>query len=216
MKNKTKDLTEGSISKLILMFALSLLGSSLIQQMYSTVDLIFVGRCIGKEASAAVGSSDLLVTCIVGLFTGISVGSGVVAAQAFGQKNNKTLHKVIQTAFFFGLIGALVLMIGGIILAPTFLHWLDTPAEVFDMAVLYLRIYFAGIFGIVEYNLCSGIVRSLGDARSALKFQIFGGVANIVCRLSVHRSIPYGNSWSCAGNDRCADRFGTSDDPLSV
>ena len=181
MKNKTKDLTEGSIGKLILMFALPLLGSSLIQQMYSTVDLIFVGRCIGKEASAAVGSSDLLVTCIVGLFTGISVGSGVVAAQAFGQKNNKTLHKVIQTAFFFGLIGALVLMIGGIILAPTFLHWLDTPAEVFDMAVLYLRIYFAGIFGIVEYNLCSGIVRSLGDARSALKFQIFGGVANIVC-----------------------------------
>ena len=71
MKNKTKDLTEGSIGKLILMFALPLLGSSLIQQMYSTVDLIFVGRFIGKEASAAVGSSDLLVTCIVGLFTGI-------------------------------------------------------------------------------------------------------------------------------------------------
>lgn len=180
MKNKTKDLTEGSIGKLILMFALPLLGSSLIQQMYSTVDLIFVGRFIGKEASAAVGSSDLLVTCIVGLFTGISVGSGVVAAQAFGQKNNKSLHKVIQTAFFFGVLGALVLMVGGLLLAPTFLHWLGTPEEVFDQALLYLRIYFAGIFGIVEYNLCSGIVRSLGDAKSALKFQIFGGLANIL------------------------------------
>ena len=180
MNGHTKDLTEGNIGKLILLFALPLLGSSLIQQMYSTVDLIFVGRFIGKEASAAVGSSDLLVTCIVGLFTGISVGSGVVAAQAFGQKNNKTLHQVIQTAFFFGLIGALVLMVGGLLLAPTFLHWLDTPDEVFDMAVLYLRIYFAGIFGIVEYNLCSGIVRSLGDAKSALRFQIFGGLTNIV------------------------------------
>lgn len=179
MNKGTKSLTEGTPWKIIVMFALPLLGSSLIQQMYSTVDLIFVGQFIGKEASAAVGSSDLLVTCIVGLFTGISVGSGVVAAQAFGQKDNKTLHRVIQTAFFFGVIGAFVLLVAGIAFAPTFLRWLDTPDEVFDMAVTYLRIYFAGIFGIVEYNLCSGIVRSLGDARAALRFQIIGGLTNV-------------------------------------
>lgn len=180
MDKRTKNLTEGNPWKIIVLFALPLLGSSLIQQMYSTVDLIFVGKFIGKEASAAVGSSDLLVTCIVGLFTGISVGSGVVAAQAFGQKDKKTLHRVMQTAFFFGLIGALVLMAAGILLAPTFLLWLDTPEEVFDMALAYLRIYFAGIFGLVEYNLCSGIVRSLGDSRAALRFQVIGGIVNIV------------------------------------
>ena len=180
MSNNTKDLTVGSPARLILLFALPLLGSSLIQQMYSTVDLIFVGKFIGKEAAAAVGSSDLLVTCLVGLFTGISVGSGVVAAQAFGNKDDKTLHKVIQTAFFFGLLGALVLMLAGIYFAPAFLRLLDTPDEVFDMAVTYLRIYFAGIFGIVEYNLCSGIVRSLGDAKAALRFQIIGGLCNVM------------------------------------
>ena len=157
MDKRTKNLTEGKPWKIIVLFALPLLGSSLIQQMYSTVDLIFVGQFIGKEASAAVGSSDLLVTCIVGLFTGISVGSGVVAAQAFGQGDKTTLHRVIQTAFFFGLMGALVLMTAGICLAPTFLRWLDTPEEVYPMALTYLRIYFAGIFGLVEYNLCSGI-----------------------------------------------------------
>lgn len=179
MDNRTRNLTEGKPWKIIVLFALPLLGSSLIQQMYSTVDLIFVGQFIGKEASAAVGSSDLLVTCIVGLFTGISVGSGVVAAQAFGQGDKKTLHRVIQTAFFFGLMGALVLMAAAICLAPTFLRWLDTPGEVFPMALTYLRIYFAGIFGLVEYNLCSGIVRSFGNSRSALKFQVIGGLANI-------------------------------------
>lgn len=180
MNTGTKNLTEGKTWKIIVLFALPLLGSSLIQQMYSTVDLIFVGQFIGKEASAAVGSSDLLVTCIVGLFTGISVGSGVVAAQAFGQKDETTLHKVIQTAFFFGVIGAVVLMMAGILLAPTFLRWLDTPEDVFEMALTYLRIYFAGIIGLVEYNLCSGIVRSLGDSRAALKFQVIGGIVNIV------------------------------------
>ncbi len=180
MKKGAKDLTQGSPWKNILFFGLPLLGSSLIQQMYSTVDLVFVGRCIGKGASAAVGSSDLLVTCIVGLFTGISVGSGVIAAQAFGQKNREKLHDVIQTAFFFGILGSLVLMLGGILLSPVFLRWLRTPDEVYPTALLYLRIYFAGVFGLVEYNLCSGIVRSLGDARAALRFQILGGLVNVV------------------------------------
>lgn len=179
MGKGTKNLTEGKPWKIIVLFALPLLGSSLIQQMYSTVDLIFVGKFIGKEASAAVGSSDLLVTCIVGLFTGISVGSGVVAAQAFGKKDQKTLHRVIQTAFFFGLIGSLLLMLVGMVMAPVFLRWLNTPDEVFTMALVYLRIYFSGIFGIVEYNLCSGIVRSLGDAKAALAFQVIGGLTNV-------------------------------------
>lgn len=179
MGKGTKNLTEGKPWKIIVLFALPLLGSSLIQQMYSTVDLIFVGKFIGKEASAAVGSSDLLVTCIVGLFTGISVGSGVVAAQAFGKKDQKTLHRVIQTAFFFGLIGSLLLMFVGMVMAPVFLRWLNTPDEVFTMALVYLRIYFSGIFGIVEYNLCSGIVRSLGDAKAALAFQVIGGLTNV-------------------------------------
>lgn len=178
-KSGARKLTEGSVWKIIVLFALPLLGSSLVQQMYSTIDLIFVGRFIGKGAAAAVGSGDLLLTCLIGLFTGISVGSGVIAAHSFGNDDREKFHQVIQTVYSFGLIGALVLFVTGEAMAPLFLTWLNTPAEIMPMAVTYLRIYFCGIFAIVSYNLCSGVVRALGDSASAFRFQVLGGLANI-------------------------------------
>ncbi|MCQ2511515.1 MAG: MATE family efflux transporter, partial [Lachnospiraceae bacterium] len=168
-KSGMKNLTVGKPSKVLLLYALPLLGSFLVQQLYSAVDLIFVGQFIGKEASSAVGSSDLLITCIVGLFTGISVGSGVVAAQAFGAGDRKTLKKLIQTVYTFSLIGATVLFIVGQLMAPTFLHWLSTPDDVYPLALNYLRIYFVSVLAIILYNLGSGIVRALGDSGAALR-----------------------------------------------
>lgn len=179
-KSGLKDLTVGNPSKVILLYALPVLGSFLVQQLYSAVDLIFVGQFIGKEASSAVGSSDLLITCIVGLFTGISVGSGVVAAQTFGAGDRKTLKKLIQTVYTFSLLGAAVLFVLGQLLAPTFLHWLSTPEEVYPVALTYLRVYFISVFAIIMYNLGSGIIRSLGDSAAAFRFQIYGGLFNVV------------------------------------
>ncbi len=179
-KSGMKDLTVGNPSKVILLYALPLLGSFLIQQMYSAADLIFAGQFIGKEASSAIGSSDLLITCIVGLFTGISIGSGVVAAQAFGGCDRKTLKKLIQTVYTFSLIGAAVLFAMGEMLAPTFLRWLSTPADVYPVALTYLRIYFVSVFAIILYNLGSGIVRALGDSPAAFRFQVYGGLINVV------------------------------------
>ncbi len=178
-KSGARKLTEGSVWKIIVLFALPLLGSSLVQQMYSTIDLIFVGRFIGKGAAAAVGSGDLLLTCLIGLFTGISVGSGVIAAHSFGNDDRERFHQVIQTVYTFGLFGSLVLFAVGQAMTPLFLRWLDTPSEIMPMAVTYLRIYFCGIFAIVSYNLCSGVVRALGDSASAFRFQVMGGLANI-------------------------------------
>ena len=179
-KSLSRDLTKGSPWKKILLFALPLLGSSLIQQLYSTVDLIFVGRFIGKEASAAVGSSDLLVTLLVGLFTGISVGSSVIAGQAFGSGDKNRLHQLIQSVVAFGAIGSLVLIGLGEIFAPALLRLMNTPEEVFSMAVVYLRIYFLCLFSLVLYNLGSGIVRAIGDSMAAMRFQIFGAITNVV------------------------------------
>lgn len=174
------DLTKGTPWKKILFFALPILGSSLIQQLYSTVDLIFVGRFIGKEAAAAVGSSDLLVTLLVGLFTGISVGSSVVAAQAFGSGDKKRLHRLIQNVFSFGVAGSAVLLILGQLLAPTLLHLMNAPEEIMSMASTYLRIYFFCIFSLILYNLGSGIIRAIGDSVSAMRYQIIGGFANVL------------------------------------
>lgn len=99
LKKNTHTLTEGSIWKGILLFALPLLGSSLIQQLYSTVDLIFVGQLLGTKASAAIGASGLIVTCLIGFFNGMAVGTNVFAARHYGAKRFNELKKLIQTIF---------------------------------------------------------------------------------------------------------------------
>lgn len=173
-------LTSGSINQQLLLFALPFLGSSLIQQLYNTVDLMFVGNFLGKEAAAAVGAGGLLVTCMVGFFTGMSVGVGVVAARAFGSGKERELHDVIHTAAGMMLLGALVLTVVGLLFAPVFLRWMHTPDGIMPMAVTYIRIYFLSLLSIITYNICSGILRALGNSRSPMIYQFLGGLANIV------------------------------------
>ena len=114
LKKNTHTLTEGSIWKGILLFALPLLGSSLIQHLYSTVDLIFVGQLLGTKASAAIGASGLIVTCLIGFFNGMAVGTNVFAARHYGAKRFNELKKLIQTIFWTGIIGGLLLMVIGL------------------------------------------------------------------------------------------------------
>lgn len=118
MKNNSLTLTEGVIWKNVLFFALPLLGTSLIQQLYHTVDLIYVGNFVGKEAAAAVAASTLFVTCQVGFFSGMSIGSSVVASYAFGTGNQKELKKVVHTAIALGFVSGIIIMVIGLIGAP--------------------------------------------------------------------------------------------------
>ena len=179
MKKNTHTLTEGSVWKGILLFALPLLGSSLIQQLYSTVDLIFVGQLLGTKASAAIGASGLIVTCLIGFFNGMAVGTNVFAARHYGAKHFEKLRKLIQTIFWTGIIGGLLLMVIGLILSPTFLTWMGTPKSIFPLAVRYLRIYMVSMISIVSYNLLSGVLRALGDSKTPMIYQFFGGVINV-------------------------------------
>lgn len=173
------NLTEGKITKQLIWFALPFLGSSLIQQLYNTVDLMFVGRLLGKEASAAVGAGGLLITCILGLFTGLSVGVGVVTASAFGGKKYDEVKKTVHTAASLSLIGGIVMAFFGIWLAPEFLGLMNVPADILPMAVGYIRIYFLSLLSIIGYNMSAGILRALGDSRSPMLYQLWGGIANI-------------------------------------
>ena len=171
---KTLDLTTGSISRKLILFALPLLFGSLVQQLYNTVDLIFVGNFIGKSASAAIGASSLLITCLVGFFGGMSVGSGVVISQIFGARDYKKLSRAVHNTAALCLAGGLALMVLGYILAPVFLRLINTPEAIRPAAVGYLRIYFLSFFSVVSYNLGSGVIRALGDSRTPLYAQIVG------------------------------------------
>ena len=180
-KNSVNDLTKGPVARQILLFALPFLGSSLIQQLYNTVDLIFVGNVLGTEASAAVGAGSLLITCLLGFFTGISVGVGVVAAKAFGGGDRRALRDIVHTAAGISVLGSLLLIAVGVAFAPAFLRWLNTPEDILPLAVVYMRIYFAGLFSIVTYNVSSGILRALGNSRDPMRYQLIGGITNVVC-----------------------------------
>lgn len=179
MKNRTKDLTKGPIGKQIFLFALPLLGGSLIQQLYNTVDLIFVGQFVGKNASAAVGAGGLMVNCILGFFTGLGVGVGILAARFFAMEKKKELRKLIHCTAGLGLVFSLLFTFAGIVFTPFFLRLLNTPADIMEQAAVYLRIYMLSLFSIVSYNLGSGILRALGNTKDPMLYQMAGGILNV-------------------------------------
>ncbi|MGI6007308.1 MAG: MATE family efflux transporter [Ruminococcus sp.] len=178
-KVKQMDLTQGIIWKQLLLFALPLLGSSFIQQLYNTVDLLFVGNFIGKEASAAVGASSLMITCLVGFFSGMSVGSGVILSQKIGAKSEREIHDTIHTAVCLSFIGGVTLTVIGYLLAPHFMQWMNTPEQIMQSAVSYLRIYFLSLTSVIIYNIGSGLIRAMGDSRSPMLIQLAGGLVNV-------------------------------------
>ena len=175
-----RDLTQGPIRKQLISFALPLFAGSLIQLLYNTVDLMFVGRVLGTEASAAVGASSLIVTCILGAFTGLSVGVGVVTAKAVGSGNIGRLNQIIHCAAGLTCVLSLVFTVLGLIMAPEFLRWIQTPADVLENATAYLRLYLLSLISIVSYNMGSGILRALGNTKSPTLYQLAGGIANII------------------------------------
>ena len=181
MSTQTKgDLTVGPIGKKLLLFAAPLLLGSLVQQLYNTVDLIFVGNYIGSSASAAIGASSLLITCLVGFFGGMSVGSGVVIAQLYGAKDTHGLDRAVHNTAALCLAGGVLMMALGYLLAPGYLRLIRTPESIRGSAVSYLRIYFFSFLSIITYNLSSGVIRALGDSKTPLYAQLAGGLVNVV------------------------------------
>ncbi len=179
-KKKNTDLTEGAIVKKIILFALPLLGSSLIQQLYNTADLLYIGQVLGKNASAAVGASTMMVTCLVGLFGGLSVGATVAVANAFGAKDHGKVRRILHTSAALSIISGIIVFVAGYFFAPAFIYALGTPEEIVGSAIGYLRIYFFSSLFIVSYNMGAGVMRGMGEAFVPLVFQIIGGVTNVI------------------------------------
>lgn len=176
-------MTEGVIWKQLLMFAVPLLLGNLFQQLYNTVDSVVVGNYIGGNALAAVGASNPIINLLVGLFMGIATGAGVVIARFFGAQDKENAQKAVHTALAISLLSGLVLMVAGALLSPVILGLVNTPPEVMDGAVTYMRIYFLGVLAMMFYNMGAGILRAVGDSRTPLYFLIVASVVNIVLDL---------------------------------
>jgi MATE efflux family protein len=177
-------MTEGNIWMHLILFALPLLIGNLFQQLYNTVDSIVVGNFVSKTALAAVGSTDNIINTIIGFFSGLATGAGVVISHSFGSGDKKALHRAVHTTITLTFVLSIFFTIAGLLLAPLFLKLMATPEDVLPEASAYLRIYFAGVSGLMIYNMGSGILRAVGDSRRPLYILIVCAVTNIVLDLA--------------------------------
>ena len=183
MAAKTRDLTEGSIKRVLLSFAAPLFLSQLFQQLYNSADALIVGNILGKEALAAVSSSGPLIHLFIGFFNGASTGAGVVISRYFGAQDRDRVRQAIHTNVFFSFLTGLLLSVVGVLLTPYILRWMGTDPSVLPQSESYFRWYFAGAAAIVMYNSLKGIMTALGDSRRPLFYLIFSSVLNVILDL---------------------------------
>lgn len=177
------DMTQGSITKHLINFSLPLLLGNLFQQLYNMVDTWVVGNYVSNEAFSAVGTVGPVINTLIGFFLGLSSGAGVVISQYYGAGREEKVRQAVHTALMLTLVLGVVFTAAGIVMTPLMLQLMKTPAEVAPEQAAYLRIYFAGVMGLLLYNMGSGILRAVGDSRRPFYFLVVSAVLNTVLDL---------------------------------
>ena len=177
------DMTKGNITRHLVNFALPLLLGNLFQQLYNMVDTWVVGNYVSNEAFSAVGTVGPVINTLIGFFLGLSSGAGVVISQYYGAGREEKVRQAVHTALMLTLALGVVFTVAGIAMTPLMLQLMKTPAEVAPEQATYLRIYFAGVIGLLLYNMGSGILRAVGDSRRPFYFLVVSAVLNTVLDL---------------------------------
>ena len=181
--NYELDMTHGKLIPKVAAFAVPLMLTSILQLLYNAADVIVVGRCTGKEALAAVGSTASLINLIVNVFLGLSVGTNVVAARYYGANDYRGTQETVHTSILISLIGGVGIGIFGFIFGGTFLAWMGSPESVLPLATQYIRIYFIGMPFNMLYNFGAAVLRAVGDTRRPLYFLTVSGLVNVLLNL---------------------------------
>lgn len=173
-------MTEGSIHRKIIGFAIPVFIGYLFQQLYNTADSLIVGRFLGANALAAVSTNGAFINLLIGFFLGFSTGAGVIIARHIGAGDPRQTERAVHTAVSLGLIGSVLISLLGVAVTPLVLCWMGTPEEVFAEAQKYLRVYFAGATGLIMYNIFVGILQASGDSRHPLVYLIVSSIVNVI------------------------------------
>lgn len=179
LKQTRTTLTEGSIWKGMLLFALPVFLGNVFQQLYNAFDAWCVGNYIDDNALAAVSSSGSLIFMMISFFQGLAMGAGVVIARAYGARQYDTMRKAIHTSIALGLVTGVVLTVAGVVFTPTILRWMGTPKEVLPDSISYFRFYFLGAIFTVMYNIFVGVLHAVGDSKHPLYYLIISTFINI-------------------------------------
>lgn len=181
--SKMMDMLHGPLLGKMLQVAMPFAVSSILQQLFISIDVAVVGRFASSEALAAVGANTFLINLLINLFVGISVGANAVIAMAIGARDRHRVRNAVGTTCVIAIVCSLLLLIIGLTFAPTILRWMATPQEILSDATTYLRVYFLGVPFFIVFNFGAAILRSKGDTRRPLYMLLAAGVVNTLCCL---------------------------------
>lgn len=197
--NRKMDMCSGPLFSKILIFALPIMAMNILQLLFNAVDMIVVGRFSGSEALAAVGATGSLINLIINLFMGLSVGTSVIVAQDYGAGEPDAVSRSVHTSIVISIIGGLVVMAAGLVLCEPLLGIMGTPEDIFNLSVLYIKIYFIGMPASMVYNFGAAILRAVGDSRHPMYYLIISGIVNVILNLffviGLHMSVD-GVAWA--------------------
>ena len=177
------NMCEGPIFKKIIIFSIPLMLSGIMQLLFNAADIVVVGRFSGSESLAAVGSTSSLINLLINLFIGISVGANVVVSRCSGARDYDEIEESVHTAIYTAIVGGILMLIIGVFAAKPMLKLMGTPANVIDLAVIYMRIYFLGMPAFMIYNFGAAILRAVGDTKRPLYFLTAAGIVNVIFNL---------------------------------
>lgn len=177
------DMCSGPIVSKLLLFTVPLILSSVLQLLFNAADVIVVGKYAGDNSLAAVGSVGPVTNLMINLFIGFSVGANVMASRYFGAKDNEHFSMTLHTSMLLSVIGGVIVGLVGFVSSYQILVWMSSPAEVINLANIYLKIYFLGMPAQLVYNFGSAIMRAVGDTRRPMYYLLFAGVVNVILNL---------------------------------
>lgn len=177
------DMCNGPLLGKMLVFAVPLMLSGILQLLFNAADIVVVGRFAGSEALAAVGATGSLINLLVNVFMGLSVGANVLVARFYGGQQHKELNEMVHTAVATAFVSGCILVLLGCSLAGPALRLMGTPDDVIDLAAVYMRIYFAGMPVMMAYNFGSAVLRAVGDTKRPLYYLLIAGIVNVVLNL---------------------------------
>lgn len=182
-KSYEMDMCSGPIFTKIVVFAIPLILSGILQLLFNAADIIVVGRFAGSESLAAVGSTSALINLLVNVFIGLSVGANVLVARYYGAGQLRALEETVHTAMVMAGAGGLILIAVGVTLADPLLELMGTPHDVLPLAALYMKIFFVGMPANLIYNFGSAVLRAVGDTKRPLYFLLLAGIVNVILNL---------------------------------
>lgn len=181
--NRDMDMCSGPLFGKILVFALPIMAMNVLQLLFNAADMIVVGKFSGSEALAAVGATGHLISLIVNLFMGLSVGTSVIVAQDCGAGRMDAISRSVHTSVAISVIGGLITMVTGLVFCKPMLEIMGTPLDIIDLSALYMRIYFIGMPASLVFNFSAAILRASGDSRHPMYYLVISGFINVILNL---------------------------------